>query len=242
MIIRLPNNRGNGFISALYPNASLSRQDSGLGAIGRIDHAFLKHNSIVPMHPHANDEILSYFRQGHAEHIDSENIQDTAHATRLMLMKAGKIYHHEEKILTENGVFEGLQIFMRPQKADGTPSVTFHDLDQAYSDNRWRLLASPNGENGLQFTASAWVFDTRLNAGQPLALPDFQPHLSYLLYVFQGEIQLNGETLTKKDSAIIKGENITLSTPTQAELVLFATDENAESFSGGMFSGNVFEK
>ncbi len=240
MITQLPNNQGKGFIAALYPNVTLSRTDTGLGTIGRIDHALLAHDSIVPMHPHANDEILSYFRSGRAEHTDSEQIQDSAHATRLMLMKAGKWYSHEERILGHEETFEGLQIFIRPAVKDSLPSVTFQDLTQKHSDNRWRLLASPNNESELQFSSQTWIFDSRLQQGHHLTLPTLKPHLTYLLYVFQGEVKLKGSLLNKRDSIIIKDEQIILTTPSQAELVLFVTDETAPYYDGGMFSGNRF--
>lgn len=240
MIIQLPNNRSNGFISALYPNVTLSKTDTGLGSIGRIDHALLSHDSIVPMHPHVNDEILSYFRSGSAEHIDSENIQDTVHATRLMLMKAGQWYSHEEKIFGKEETFEGLQIFIRPLNKDNKPSVNFKNLTQKYSDNQWRLLASPSDESELQFSSQTWIFDSRLQQGYSLNLPPLSSHLTCLLYVFQGKVALNGLSLNKRDSVIIKGEQITLTTSSEAELVLFVTDETAPHYDSGMFSGNRF--
>ncbi len=238
MIYQLPNNNSKHFISALYPNATRQTGDTGLGSIGRIDHAYLNHDSIVPMHPHVNDEILSYFRSGKAIHSDSEGIQDTAHATRLMLMKAGKLYYHEEKIMGSHEPFEGLQIFIRPEYKDGTPSVTFMDLDDVYSENQWRLLASPTTKTALQFSSQTWVFDTKLTAGNRLGLPELKAGLSYLLYVFQGQVIVNNQVLSKKDSLIIHDEMIDISTHHQAELVLFATDEQSLIYKGGMYSGN----
>ncbi|MGY4674802.1 pirin family protein [Ursidibacter arcticus] len=246
MIYQLPQNQGKGFISALYPNASRSKTDTGLGSIGRIDHAFLSRDSIVPMHPHINDEILSYFRSGKAIHSDSEGIQDTAHATRLMLMKAGKLYHHEEKIMGLDEPFEGLQIFIRPAVKDTQPSVHFWDLADKYSDNQWRLLASPNADTPLQFSSQTWVFDVRLTKDNMLSLPDvLRTHqstapLTYLLYVYQGNTSVNGLNLHKKDSVLITDENVQISTDDVAELVLFVTDESAVYFDGGMYSGNQF--
>ena len=133
-----------------------------------------------------------------------------------------------------------MQIFVRPAKADGTPSVSFKELDQLYSDNQWRLIASPNSDDLLQFTSQTWIYDARLQAGNRLKLADFQPHLSYLLYVFKGEAMVNGLKLGKKDSVLIRGENMEITTDSEAELVLFATDENSEIYRGGMFSGNQF--
>ncbi|MNT98172.1 hypothetical protein D3C72_2406960 [compost metagenome] len=66
-----------------------------------------------------------------------------------------------------------------------------------------------------------------------------QKDLTYILYVFKGNIVVNDEIdLTKKESLIIKNEEIEISTDSEAELVLFVTDENSEYFSEGMYSGN----
>lgn len=47
-------------IEILFPGLILENGDSGVGAIGRIDHAHFRPGSRVPMHPHKNDEILTY--------------------------------------------------------------------------------------------------------------------------------------------------------------------------------------
>lgn len=194
----------------------------------------------MPMHTHANDEILSYFRTGKAEHKDSEGVFETVGGKRLMLMKAGKWYQHEERILGKAEPMEGLQIFIRPRQADLTPTVDFLNLSEEHSDNAWRMIASPNAENTLQFSSQTWIYDVRLKAGNCLELPDFQEYLSYLLYVFKGAAKVNGLNLNKKDSVLIRAENALISTDTEAELVLLVTDEQAPYYQGGMFSGNQF--
>ena len=105
---------GNGPIKILYPGLAISEEDTGIGSIGRIDHPNFHGNTIIPMHPHINDEILSYFRSGEAEHSDSEGFVKIIGKNRLMLMKAGKSFYHEEKIMGAEEPLEGLQIFIRP--------------------------------------------------------------------------------------------------------------------------------
>ena len=58
----------NGFsIEILLPGASLDNGDSGIGAIGRIDHARVTPGTVIHMHPHKDDEILTYLPPG-ADH------------------------------------------------------------------------------------------------------------------------------------------------------------------------------
>lgn len=229
--------RGNGNIKVLYPGIAISDRDSGIASIGRIDFATIPGNHIIPMHPHKNDEILSYLRIGECEHKDSEGFVKTINKNRLMLMKAGKLFHHEEKMQYS---LVGLQIFIRPGKKDLKPEVVFLDLEEVHSENKWRLIASPSKETTFQFSSQTWIFDAKLSEENKLNLPQLANEgLTCLLYIFNGQAIVNGNIhLKKKDSLVIKGEDITVATSNEAELVLFVTDEQAEVYEEGMYSGN----
>ena len=237
--------KDRGFISILYPGASLSATDTGIGSIGRIDHAKISGGGFIPMHPHINDEILSYFRSGKSEHKDSEGLVEIVGGKRLMLMKAGSSFYHEERIFDDEGEpLEGLQIFIRPGKKDLTPEVRFLELETLHSQNKWRLLASPTTDTTFQFSSQTWIYDTKLTQGNTLALPALaKEQLTCLLYVFKGNASIQSESgavvpLATKESIVIKDETITITANEDTELVLFVTDEQAEIFKDGMYSGN----
>ncbi len=231
---------GHGPIKMLYPGLSLSNKDTGIASIGRIDHALFEGNTVISMHPHVNDEILTYLRSGYIEHIDSEGFEASINNNKLMLMKAGASFFHEEKIIDKGEHLEGLQIFIRPATKDLRPEVTFRELEQAYSPNQWRLLASPSEETSLQFSSQTWIYDRKADKKTSFELPILaNKNLSCLLYVFSGEVCINDSiNLEKKDSVVIKEEAITIHTKEGTELVLFVTDENKEFYDGGMYSGN----
>lgn len=231
---------GNGPIKILYPGTAVSGTDTGIGSIGRIDHPEIHGNTIIRMHPHINDEILSYFRTGQAEHSDSEGFVKIIGKKTLMLMKAGKSFYHEEKILGQDEPMEGLQIFIRPGKKDLNPEVVFLDLETIHSENKWRLLASPNPDTTFQFSSQTWLYDMKLLQGNSSEIPELpKSNLTALLYVFQGSVQVNDTIdLKKKEGIIFKNESIIINASEDAELVLFVTDEEGEIFKDGMYSGN----
>lgn len=232
---------GHGPISILYPGTVVSKSDTGIGSIGRIDHAYFQGNTVIAMHPHINDEILSYFRTGKAEHKDSEGFVEMISGNRIMLMKAGRSFYHEERIIGEGEPFEGLQIFIRPQKKDLQPQVIFLDLETLHSENKWRLLASPTPATTFQFSSQTWLFDMKLLKYSKAVLPELpQSNLTALLYVFNGEVKVNGDiNLVKREGLIIKNEHITIESGEEAaELVLLVTDEAAGIYKNGMYSGN----
>ncbi len=229
-----------GFIKILYPGLAVSKKDSGIGSIGRIDHAYISGNHTIPMHQHINDEILSYFRTGKGEHRDSEGFVEIIGKNKLMLMKAGISFYHEEKMIDEGEPLEGLQIFIRPGKKDLQPQVVFLNLENLHSEDKWRLIASPSDETKFQFSSQTWIYDMKLLKDASVSLPVLQKNnLTCLLYVFKGNVKVNDDvTLVKKDSLIIKNEEITIEAADESELVLFITDEEAEIFDDGMYSGN----
>lgn len=231
---------GRGPIRVLYPGLNISKNDTGIGSIGRIDHAHFIGNQIVPMHQHVNDEILSYFRSGKTEHKDSESNVEFIGKNKLMLMKAGHSFYHEEKMIDEGEPMEGLQIFIRPGVKDLNPEVLFLDLDETYSQNKWRLLASPTSETKFQFSSQTWIYDMKLAKNNVIQLPKISSdNLTFLLYVFKGSATINNTIfLNKKESLVIQNEDVLITTDSETEVVLFVTNENADYFEDGMFSGN----
>jgi len=232
--------KGQGPIQVLYPGTNIADADSGIGSIGRIDHVKIQGSMHIPMHPHINDEILSYFRTGTTAHLDSEGFSETIGGRRLMLMKAGKLFHHEEYVDGQREPHEGLQIFIRPGEKDLKPEVIFYELDQLYSDNSWRLLASPSANTMLRFSSQTWLYDVKLSPGTGIGLPQLPADdLTGLLYIYQGSADIDQKiSLKKKEGLVFRNEDISIHTTGGAELVLFLTDENAPIFKKGMYSGN----
>jgi quercetin 2,3-dioxygenase len=238
--IDLSQKRGNSHISILYPGLAAGNTDSGIGSIGRIDQASIPPGVTIRMHPHVNDEILSYFRSGRVMHTDSEGFTEYITPTRLMLMKAGKVFYHEEQMLNTGENMQGLQIFIRPGQKDLKPEVIFKTLNQVHSFNAWRLLASPDSGTELRFSSTTWIYDCTLTDTAPFHLPSMpQPGLTALLYVFRGSIAVNPQLSVRAgESLLIKAEAVSFTSADRAELVLFLTDEEAPSFARGMYSGN----
>jgi redox-sensitive bicupin YhaK (pirin superfamily) len=232
--------RGDFGIQILFPGHALATSDTGIGTIGRIDHAHVLPGTLIPMHPHRDDEILTYLRSGRVMHKDSEGFTNTISNKKLMLMNAGATFYHEELVLEESGDLEGLQIFIRPQKSGLPPRVQFHEFAEAHSLNQWRAVAGKEDDQPLQIRSSTWIYDMRLQKGEQQALPELPAeHASCLLYVFGGELLVNEKTvLVEGESIFLENELIHLEALRTSDLVLFVTDKNAEYAATGMYSGN----
>jgi len=225
-------------LEILYPGLTFGEDDSGIGAIGRIDRARIHPGDTIAMHPHRDDEILTYVRVGSMFHKDTVGHREEIRPARLMMMNAGHTFQHEETILGSEPQ-EALQIFLRPRAPSLDPRVQFHDFGEAESRDAWRLLSAPEGAP-FEVRSQAWVHDTRLTAGTTLALPNFPAHAPVrLLYVFSGEARVGGLTLQTAEGAFLANDETSVEARSDSDLVLVATDSSAPVFKGGMFSGNV---
>ena len=226
-------------IQILFPGKGLESNDTGIGTIGRIDHADVSSGTLVPMHPHADDEILTYVRTGNLKHKDSEGLEEKVSNKRLMMMNAGKLFYHEELAL-KNGRLRGLQIFIRPEKQGLKPNVQFHNFLEVHSVNTWRLVAGQDKAFPLHIRSKTSIYDIRLEAEKDTVLPEIQEsNPTLLFYVFDGKVSVNENIeLTRGESIIIKNEKIKFKALQRSDIVLFVTDEDSVYFEDGMYSGN----
>jgi len=240
--IKYGKQHGRFGIQILYPGLIRPQlNDTGFSTLGRIDHAKINAGTLIPMHLHRDDEILTYLRGGKVKHLDSEGLTDIITNQKLMMMNAGATFFHEERVLEEGGVLEGLQIFIRPEAAGLKPQVQFHQLEYAYSLNQWRKMAGKGDDYPLQIRSNTWLMDLRLEKGEDILLP--QPtaeNAAFLFYVFNGEVQVTHEILlTTGESVLIEKENPVFTALQTSDIVLFITQTDAVHFDGGMYSGNL---
>lgn len=240
--IKYGKQHGGFGIQILYPGLIRPQlNDTGFSTLGRIDHAKINPGTLIPMHPHRDDEILTYLRSGKVKHLDSEGLTDIISNQRLMMMNAGATFFHEEKVLEEGGILEGLQIFIRPEVEGLKPQVQFYPLEDPYSFNQWRKLAGKGDDYPLQIRSNTWLMDVRLEKGEDIFIP--QPpteNAVFLFYVFSGEVQvMHSILLTAGESVLIENEDPIFTAHETSDIVLFITQTNAIHFEGGMYSGNL---
>lgn len=240
--IKYGKQHGGFGIQILYPGLIRPQlNDSGFSTIGRIDHARITPGTLIPMHPHKDDEILTYLRSGNVKHLDSEGYTDIISNQKLMMMNAGANFYHQEKVLEGGGTLEGLQIFIRPETAGLSPMVKFSQLSDTYSANRWRKIAGKGNDYPLQIRSDTWLMDLRLEKGQDIVLPQApSENCAFLFYVFDGKVNVN-ETmaLAAGESVLIEMEDPTFRAVETSDVVLFITQTSAAHFNGGMYSGNL---
>lgn len=237
-IIKASSKRSHGseifHVEILYPGLSLGQKDTGFYTIGRIDHANFRPPGLVPMHPHADDEIFSYMRRGSMIHKDSKGPEELVTPLHMMMMNAGSGVQHEESAHED---VEMLQIFMRPSKNGLEPMVQFHDFEDLFSLEQWRLLAGNDTNAPFLLRNDTNIFDTRLSKDSALQVPISQGKNINYLYCFSGSVTVDGTKLEKGDSIVFNTPEV-IKADVISDLVLFQINEDAEYSDTGMYSGN----
>jgi redox-sensitive bicupin YhaK (pirin superfamily) len=241
-ITKVPAGRMRGDVSQgfgveiLYPGLTLTSDDSGIGPIGRIDRAQVQSGHLIGMHPHKDDEILTYIRGGEILHRDTVGNKTKLDKTHFMMMNAGHTFQHEELMLGDRPV-RALQIFLRPNAPNLEPMVQFHEFPEEDSVDRWRLIAGPSAAP-LKVRSDVRVFDARIAEGVHLRLPAEDTGRNTLLYVYNGTVSIAGEVISEGESVYSTAAYDDLTAWAESDVLLFSMHPAAEVYRGGMFSGN----
>jgi quercetin 2,3-dioxygenase len=176
--------------------------DHGYGALAGIAESILYPGTLIRMHEHVHDEIVSYVPQGVMRHDDRTQgnlIVDPGH---LMVMNAGRSFWHEERTLETDPKLRMLQIFVRP-RALGLEPVIQHGPVAPAPANQWRHLFGPEGGKAPFFVRNdVHFYDIRLEAGVATTLPELRGW-GTVLYVYSGAVDVCGSRFGEGESAIV---------------------------------------
>uniref|UniRef100_UPI0040493C8C pirin family protein n=1 Tax=Flavobacterium sp. TaxID=239 RepID=UPI0040493C8C len=152
-------------------------------------------------HPHDNMEIITIPLEGDLAHKDSMGNAETIKTGDVQVMSAGTGIRHSEfnpNIDLQTKLF---QIWLFPKKQNVTPRYQQITLDKSLEKNNFAQILSPNIEDaGVWIHQDAWFYlsDFDDNFTKMLSLQK-QGNGFYIMNI-EGEIEVNGELLEKRDA------------------------------------------
>jgi redox-sensitive bicupin YhaK (pirin superfamily) len=175
------------------------------------------------MHPHENMEIITYVLSGELEHRDSLGTGEVIRPGDGQRMSAGTGIMHSEFNPSQTEPVHLLQIWIMPDKdkQEVEPSYEQKAFPEEEKRGKWRLIASPTGEQGsVEINADAKLLVTKLAAGE--SLPVTLPKGRYgWLQVARGAARLNGNALKQGDGVGVSDEGALVLEATEEAEVLF---------------------
>jgi len=220
--------RGTASHSWLHSRFSFSfadyhnRERMGFGALRVINDDIIEPSGGFGMHPHHDMEIITIVTKGALEHKDSEGNSGIIKAGEIQYMSAGRGIEHSEFNPSAKKKTELFQIWVIPREKGLTPHYEQHkcDMDRL---NSWALLVSGDGrKNSLKIAQDLCIRVSHLFLGHTLVSDAKKPGYGRLLFVVDGEVNVCGYTLKRRDELqIIGDETFEITACRDAHILLF---------------------
>ena len=211
-----------------FPGLAVPEHDDhGYGPLATVVESFLDPGTHIGMHPHRDEEIISWVPAGVMRHEDQAGTELALDAETLMVMGAGRQFWHAEHTLRSDPPLRMLQIFVRPPTLGLEPQID-HATLPAVQPDRWRHLFGPtDGDAPVSVRNAVDCSDCRLTAGTQTTLPGRDGWDTYL-YVFEGAVAVGGMPVGYTESALVTGtDDVAVEALEDATVVAFDIDPDA---------------
>ena len=152
-------------------------------------------------HPHDNMEIITIPLEGDLAHKDSMGNGTTIKSGDVQVMSAGTGIQHSEFNPNHDQHTKLFQIWLFPKYRNVEPRYQQITLDITKQKNDFAQILSPNADDeGVWIYQDAWFYmsDFDTNFSKKLALKK-EGNGFYIMNI-EGEIEVNGSTLEKRDA------------------------------------------
>ena len=201
--------------------------DHGYGPLATVVESFMDPGTLIRMHQHRNEEIISWVPDGVMRHDDRQGNELVTDSEHLMVMNAGSGFWHAEETLAEDPPLRMLQIFVRPHSLDLATGIQHESVPDPVA-GEWRHLFGPEGIDApLSVRNDVDFYDCRLDAGATTTLPSRAGWHTYL-YVFEGAVDVGDESVGYTESVLVVGDGDVPVTATEdSTIVAFAINPDA---------------
>ena len=157
-------------------------------------------------HPHDNMEIISIPLAGDLEHKDSMGNVTVIKEGDVQVMSAGTGVTHSEYNKNKDKEVKFLQIWVFPNKKNVTPRYDQISLRDIAKENTFYQVLSPNREDqGVWIHQDAWFHIGKFTKGNSDTYTIKKEGNGVYAFILDGEVTINGETLSKRDGMGIWG-------------------------------------
>lgn len=192
----------------------------GFGTLRVFNDDRLVPGAIWPMHPHRDVEGLTYVLEGTFEHADSLGNGGRLPPGSVQRMTLGSGAFHSERNGSEDEPMRFIQMWIMPRERGLPPSVEQKVFSR--EDRTGRLLRVISGaphDGSVLVHQDAAVYVSRLESGS--LEHEFSAGFGGYLYLIEGDLTVNGESLSTGDAARIYDERrLTIESRQPSELIL----------------------
>ncbi|CAA0104707.1 Putative quercetin 2,3-dioxygenase [Zhongshania aliphaticivorans] len=194
-----------------------------------------------PSHPHRGFETVTYMLEGHMLHQDHLGNQGHLKDGGVQWMTAGRGIIHSEMPQQNHGRMRGFQLWINLPSAEKMQAASYQDITadkiprlSLDSSSEAILIAGHtvinhlsatgfiNGIDGKALSTDPIYIDLRL-APEKNAEVSLPPDHHAVIYVYEGEVTIEGTSITKSCSAILDGgDTLNINTHSGAGILILA--------------------
>lgn len=192
----------------------------GFGSLRVFNDDTLRPGAVWPMHPHRNIEGITYVVEGMFEHRDSLGNGGVLPPGSVQRVTLGSGMMHAEANHSKIEPMRFIQMWVLPGQRDLEPSIEQQVFTRQQRTNRLLPVVTPQGNGTVQVHQNASIFVSAL-AVESMVGHDFLPGMGAYLFLIDGEITVNGVTLSTGDAAFIRREErLVIRASTPSELIM----------------------
>jgi quercetin 2,3-dioxygenase len=217
-----------------YPGFAIpDHDDHGYGPLATIGESFMAPDTWIRMHPHNNDEIISWVPEGVMRHYDSDHNTLITDEDHILIMNAGAEFWHEEKTLANDPPLRMLQIFVRPHTIDLKPIIQHGEMEK-WVQNKWRkVFGAENSGSTFYVRNDVTMYDLRIQANETVGFPRQNDHDVYFM-TYTGETTVNGKIFKQSETGLLVNERFAnLTANTDSLVVAFIINPKAKITKAG---------
>ena len=152
-------------------------------------------------HPHDNMEIITIPLEGDLAHKDSMGNEATIKTGDVQVMSAGTGIRHSEFNPNADQQTKLFQIWLFPNQQNVTPRYQQITLDKSLQKNNFAQILSPNeNDEGVWIYQDAWFYMSDFDADFSKKLALKREGNGFYIMTIEGEIEVNGAKLERRDA------------------------------------------
>ena len=158
-----------------------------------------------PSHPHSDMEIISIVLDGQLAHKDSMGNGRVIETGDIQYMSAGSGVVHSEFNPSDDKPVHFMQIWIQPNAKGLEPRYADQPII-GETENKWKLILSPDGRDGsMAIRQDVELRTVQLAENSVISYAPRSAERGLWLFVLEGEVSADGERFAKGDSLAING-------------------------------------
>jgi quercetin 2,3-dioxygenase len=145
----------------------------------------LSPGAVWPLHPHSQNEVVTYVAAGEFRHEDEHGLGGVLHQGGVQHTTVGRGLFHSEINHRPDAPMRFIQIWFIPDRLNLPPTVEQREVARVERTNRWLPLVSSYLPETLPLRAEGAVFAAFLERGRSVDF-DLRPGRGFYLYVLEG--------------------------------------------------------